>query len=281
MTTLSAGSGRPNTLLPAATCDCHMHVFDSSVAAVAGAVLVPPTATVADYSVLQARLGVERNVFVQPSTYGTDNTLMLAALKARSGFARGVAVVNDLVTDAELALLDSAGVIGVRFNQVQLGATRLSMLKSLSPRINELGWHVQMHLSAQQLLENAEMLGKAGVPVVLDHFARAFQSPEIASMVRDALFRLMHTERIWLKLSAPYLASADGPLRFSDLSMLVQALIKEFPEHLVWGTDWPHATETEKPDDAHLLDWFAQNVEDEQTRNAIFVDNAARLYRFI
>jgi len=41
-------------------------------------------------------------VLVQPSVYGTYNSLMVRALRARDGRHRGVAVVAPDVTDAEL-----------------------------------------------------------------------------------------------------------------------------------------------------------------------------------
>ena len=46
------------------------------------------------------------------------------------------------------------------------------------------------------------------------------------------------------------------------------------------GSDWPHPTEAEKPDDAALLDRLADWAGDEVTRKRILVDNPAELYRF-
>jgi predicted TIM-barrel fold metal-dependent hydrolase len=49
----------------------------------------------------------------------------------------------------------------------------------------------------------------------------------------------------------------------------------------VWGSDWPHPTETEsKPNDATLLDLLSDWSGNEETRSRILVDNPARLYGF-
>ena len=47
---------------------------------------------------------------------------------------------------------------------------------------------------------------------------------------------------------------------------------------MVWGSDWPHPTETDKPDDAVLFDLLSDWAPDEATRQRILVDNPAKLY---
>jgi D-galactarolactone isomerase len=56
--------------------------------------------------------------------------------------------------------------------------------------------------------------------------------------------------------------------------------VKAAPERMVWGSDWPHPTEKDKPDDAVLFDLLATWAPDEGIRNGILVDNAAALYAF-
>src|SRR5580692_9184402 len=76
----SSGSERPKTKAPALATDCHHHIYDARFPADPTATLRPGDATVADYRLLQARLGTTRNVIVQPSTYGIDNRLLVEAL---------------------------------------------------------------------------------------------------------------------------------------------------------------------------------------------------------
>jgi D-galactarolactone isomerase len=276
----SAGTSSPAVQLPAFACDCHMHVFDSNFPAVLNAPVIAPDASLSDYQLLCNRLGIQRSIVVQPSAYGTDNSLLLRVLTQGGDSMRGVAVVNDQVTNDELRCLIASGVVGIRFNQVQKGATELQMLTVLGPRLIELGWHAQMHLTARQLLESASAIADANFPVVLDHFARMCADEVISPHVQKVIFELMRKRNIWLKLTAPYLASASCAPFFSDLAPIVKRLTNEFPDRLVWGTDWPHATEVEKPDDAKLLDWLDQTIGSAEIKKAIFVDNASRLYRF-
>ncbi|MEY3628351.1 MAG: hypothetical protein RLY91_117, partial [Pseudomonadota bacterium] len=56
--------------------------------------------------------------------------------------------------------------------------------------------------------------------------------------------------------------------------------IRTAPERLVWGTDWPHPTETIKPDDAKLLDLMTRWTDDGAAINRILVTNPAELYGF-
>ena len=65
---------------------------------------------------LRDRLGFSRNVIVQASCHGTDNAATLDAIAQSNGKARGVAVVDPEISDAELETLHEGGIRGVRFN---------------------------------------------------------------------------------------------------------------------------------------------------------------------
>ena len=52
------------------------------------------------------------------------------------------------------------------------------------------------------------------------------------------------------------------------------------PERMVWGTDWPHPTEKEKPDDAVLFDLLAAWAPTEAARRRMLVENPQALYGF-
>jgi D-galactarolactone isomerase len=92
---------------------------------------------------------------------------------------------------------------------------------------------------------------------------------------------LLHKGKAWVKLSAAYADTKVGPPTYSDATAVAQAYVKEAPERLVWGSDWPHPSErTDKPDDALLFDLLAVWVPNEAMRNRILVDNPAKLYGF-
>ncbi len=92
--------------------------------------------------------------------------------------------------------------------------------------------------------------------------------------------RLLQKGKAWVKLSGAYMDGKVGPPTYADRTAIAQAYVKEAPERLVWGSDWPHPTEKVKPDDAMLFDLLAQWVPDTATRTRILVDNPARLYDF-
>ena len=168
----SSGTEPPKLKAPPNACDCHMHIYDSRFPVAPNAKLRPPDATVDAYRLFQKRIGTMRDVVVTPSTYGTDNSVTLDAMAKLGATARGVAAVDTTVTDAELKRLNDLGVRGIRFNLVQSGATTIDMLEPLSKRVNDLGWHVQIHMLGDAIVENADLLQRLPSPIVFDHLAR-------------------------------------------------------------------------------------------------------------
>src|SRR6266849_5047705 len=70
----STGTEAPTLKAPANACDCHMHIYDAE--------RFPPlrpgsrlqtNAGVAEYRLLQRRIGTRRTVIVTPAVYVTDN----------------------------------------------------------------------------------------------------------------------------------------------------------------------------------------------------------------
>jgi predicted TIM-barrel fold metal-dependent hydrolase len=202
--------------------------------------LRPGNATVADYRLLQKRIGTTRNVVVQPSTYGTDNRCMLDALR-RFGLAttRGIAVVNTDVSEAALKELHAAGVCGIRFNPVQASATALEMVEPLTKRVAALGWHIQINASAEQILASMAIWNRLPVPVVFDHLGHVSAPGE---PVFGAIGDLLQSGKCWIKLSGAYIDTKVGAPTYADAAAVAKTYIKEAPERLVWGTDWPHPT---------------------------------------
>jgi len=277
----SSGAGLPKTKVPANTTDCHFHIYDARYPVDPKAVLHPGDATVADYRLLQRRIGTTRGVIVQPSTYGVDNRLLTEALgEFGLAGARGVAVVNASVTDAELKRLHAAGVRGIRFNLVQAGATTLDMLDPLSKRVAALGWHVQVHASAEQIVAAMSQWSRLPCPVVFDHLGRVPEPRGISHPAFGIICTLLQRGKAWVKLSGFYQDSRVGPPSYADSVAVAKAYVLEAPERLVWGSDWPHPTmkDNEKPDDAILIDLMAECAPREAVRHRILSDNATRLY---
>ena len=278
----SSGVQPPKLEAPPNACDCHMHIYDSRFPAAANATLKPPSATVEDYRLLQKRLGTTRVVVVTPSTYGTDNRCMVDAVATLGATARGIAVVDTAVTDAVLRELAGAGVRGIRFNLTVGAVTTIEMVEPLARRIHDLGWHVQVNIAPDALVNNQDMLRRLPTPVVFDHMARI---PLTGDVEQQAAFvavnRLIDRGNAWVKLSGAYLGSKGGPPAYADTNPLGRAYAKIAPERIVWGSDWPHPTiDRDKPDDAMLFDLLAEWAPSEAARRRILVTNPEVLYGF-
>jgi len=278
----STGTAPAKLKAPANATDCHHHIYSARYKVDPNSSLRPGDASVADYRLLQKRIGTSRNVIVQPSTYGVYNDGLIEALGECGPSARGVAVINASVTDDELKRLDAARVRGVRFNLATPGgATTIEMLEPVAKRIAPMGWHVQFNMSADATLAAKDELNRLPCQIVFDHLAHMPEPVGIGHPAFAVVVDLLQKGKAWVKLSGAYADTKVGPPTYADATVVAQAYVKAAPERLVWGSDWPHPSErTDKPDDALLFDLLAQWAPDEAVRNRILVDNPAKLYGF-
>ena len=253
----SLGTEAPKLKAPANACDCHHHIYDNRFPQIPTAKRAQSNGRVEDYRLLQKRLGTTRNVVVTPSSYGTNNDCTLDALAKFGGATtRGVAVVDTSVTDAELKRMADAGVRGIRFSLFDPASAvnTVEMIEPLSKRVNELGWHVQIHMRGEQIVEAKNILMRLPSPIVFDHIGRVPQPAGTTHPSFRIICDLMDRGKTWLKLSGAYLDTRVGPPTYADVSKVAEAFVKHAPERMVWGSDWPHPTEKNKPDDAVLFD---------------------------
>lgn len=280
----SGGRAMPKLKAPANACDCHLHIFDRRFPPPGPVKRLVTDASAAEYRFFQKRIGTTRAVIVTPSAYGTANAVTLDAI-AQFGLenARGVAVVNPGITDAELKAMADGGIRGIRFTLFDptTSVTGFDMIEPLARRVNEMGWHVQLHLAGDQIVEYEALLKRIVSPIVLDHLGRLSQPQGLAHPAFGIIRRLIDKGKTWVKLSSIYQDTKVGPPTYADQTEVARAYLKAAPERMVWGSDWPHPTERdEKPDDALLFDLIAQWAPDEMLRKQLLVDNPAALYGF-
>ena len=284
----SVGLNRPQRPLPPGACDSHMHIFDARFAPSPHWPRTPPQAPVAAYRQLQVRLGTTRTVVVTPSTYGTDNACTLDALDQLGDAARGVAVVGEYVSADELAHLAACRVRGLRVNFVSpqsWGTTTPAMLATLAGKVAEhpacAGWHIQVFAQPEQLIALAPQLHTLPVPLVIDHLGRIDPVEGPAAEAYGVVRGLLDGGNTWVKLSGAYMRSTVHGPSYADTLPLGQALVQAAPERLVWGSDWPHTTETPGTvNDADLVDLLQAWAASDAAMDRILVDNPARLYGF-
>jgi D-galactarolactone isomerase len=275
----SSGTAPPELNAAAGSTDCHIHIYDKRFEP---RVERFADATVADYRLLQKRIGLSRVVIVTPRNYGTDNSVTLDAIRELGiANARGVGVVRPNVTNEELKRLDQEGVRGLRFTlgNPETAVTSIDMIEPLAERIAELGWHVQLNMESDQIADNADMLKRLPTPVVFDHLGKLGLSGLDHPAYR-VIRSMLDARRAWVKISGAYMNTRVGPPTYADATKVAQEFVKAAPERLVWGSDWPHPTPEVPPDDALLFDLLRTWAPDEATRNRILVTNPEVLYGF-
>lgn len=278
----SAARRRPALDAPAGACDAHIHIYEGDIATGDYAV---ENADVAAYRKLQAVLGTSRAVIVQPRVYGTDNSVTLRAIKMLGlEHARGVAVVAPDIAERDLQALHEGGIRGIRFSlhAPNAGAGDFPVVERLAHKAASLGWHLQLHWTADQIAQQRSMLERLPVQLVFDHLGRLPLADPCAHPAYSVIADLLQAERAWVKLSGPYLDSVAGAGgSYRDTDTLAQRWLAIAPQRAVWGSDWPHVTEPEhKPDDAELFDLLGRWCADDGIRRQVLVDNPARLYGF-
>ena len=272
----STGTEPPKLHAPADATDCHIHIYDPRFQP---PVEKPTNGTVADYRLLQKRLGVSRVVIVQPRNYATDNSATLDAI-AQFGIdkARGVGVVRPTVTDAELKRLNAGGIRGIRFTTGDPHTAVVSpgMIEPLARRIARFGWHVQLNMPVEQIVVYAPILRNVPTQIVFDHLGKV---PDVDHPAYRIIRELMDRRRAWVKVSGAYMYRS-GPPDYEEATAIARNYIEAAPERCVWGSDWPHPGPSIKPDDARLFDLLLAWAPDDATRHRILVTNPQALYGF-
>lgn len=263
---------------PADRWDCHVHVFDAS-APVRPGHYAPVHRPLQQIEALAAAHGLRRLVLVQPSVYGSDNSVMLQALSDSAGRHRGVAVVDAAVSERELDRLHAAGVRGIRFNCVSPAGHAADPgddLRALAPRLRERGWHVQWYVAASRLPDLVRWQDQTGLCFVLDHLAGLHAQLPADAPAWSAAGALAEGGA-WIKLSGWYRLGAQAP--YSALLPAVRRAAALFGARCVWGSDWPHTSFA--PDQLPGYDSMLQPVREalgEAALDGLLGAQAAALY---
>jgi 2-pyrone-4,6-dicarboxylate lactonase len=268
---------------PAGAVDAHCHVFGPAAEFPfsAKAKYRPQDATPEMLFALRDRLGFARNVIVQASCHGSDNRALLAAVAKSQGRARGVAVVDHAISDRELEDLHEHGIRAVRFNFLKrlVDEAPRDKFLDIARRIVSLGWHVVVYFEADIIEELRPFLDAIPVPIVVDHMGRpdVTQGPDGPDM---RAFRALLDSRadVWTKVSCPDRLDLAGQ-PYGDFVRSVRPLVQDYPDRVLWGTDWPHPNMEKKiPDDGALVDVIPRIAATEVLQRKLLVDNPMRLY---
>jgi predicted TIM-barrel fold metal-dependent hydrolase len=254
--------------------DCHFHVFAANDG-VAGARYRPTyDAPLVAWQALATASGIARGVLVQTSFMGTDNRALLQTLAQAPSRLRGIAVLDPASGAAQVDALHAQGVRGLRLNLVGQDhdvSAWVAAGHALWDAMQRLGWHLQVH-SDVGLLPGVLRQLPAGLPLVLDHFARPAAASAHDATVRAVAARVAQAP-VHIKLSAAY------RLGGLDRAVLARLWLAELgADRLLWGSDWPctnHESHADYPALSGALDtWLGEETLARQVR----VDNPAQLY---
>ncbi|MGB3795346.1 MAG: amidohydrolase family protein [Alteraurantiacibacter sp.] len=278
---------KPAFTPPPGAVDAHCHVFGpmAQFPFSAKAKYLPEDAGPDKLFALRDHLGFSRNVIVQASCHGTDNSATLDAIAKSNGKARGVAVVDPAISEDELAKLHEGGVRGIRFNFLKRLVDNAPKDKFLevANRLPE-GWHVVIYFEADILEEMKPFMEAIPVPIVVDHMGRpdVTQGPDGPDM---RAFRALLESRddIWFKPTCPDRLDAikEGGKGdpWDSFATAVAPLVADYPDRCIWGTDWPHPNmQDEVPDDGHLVDIIPRIAPTGELQRKLLIENPNRLY---
>jgi 2-pyrone-4,6-dicarboxylate lactonase len=274
---------KPKFIPPAGAVDAHCHVFgpEAKFPFAPERKYTPCDAPKEKLFALRDFLGFDKNVIVQASCHATDNRALVDALDAAAGRARGVAFVDEEVSDEELRALDRSGVRAVRFNFVRrlVDVTPRDVLTRVANRVATLGWHIVVYFEMADLADFESFFTALPTIVVVDHMG----VPEVKKGVdhpdNQRFLRMLDTHpNMWTKVTCPERMSLAGP-PYDDVVPFGRTLVEHFRDRVIWGTDWPHPNmKKEAPDDGVLVDWIPKVAPSAAEQQALLVDNPMGLY---
>ena len=230
---------------------------------------------------LHSTLGLQRAVIVHASCHGADMRVTLDAIARSDGRYRGTAIIDFSVSEKDFQRMHDGGIRGVRFNFVRHlgGRPDMGFFKKTVERLRAMGWHLILHLDAEDLVEFESTFHKLPVPFIIDHMGRVKAAAGLQQPAFKVLLESMKNERCWVKICGAERVSSGGP-PFTDAVPFARALIETAPDRVLWGTDWPHPNVKWLPDDAALVDLFPLMAPTPELQYKILVENPARLYGF-
>jgi predicted TIM-barrel fold metal-dependent hydrolase len=300
ITSVFASAAQPKTPVnfnvPTGSCDCHTHIFGDpqKFPFAMPRVYTPETASIEEIRSLHRALKIQRVVIVHPTVYGTDDSCTLDAVKRLAPDARGIVVLGDNVSDADLDQMHRGGIRGVRINLETGGQSDPELarqrVKTAIERIKGRRWHIEIYTRLSVIEALKDQVMASPVPVSFDHFGGAQGALGLNQPGFDTLLSLVHSGKAYVKVSAPYRSSKLAP-DYPDATPLAKALIAANPRRITWGSDWPHpaqipgrpmtqVTPLFQIDDGRDLNQLATWTSSAAQLKLILAENPARLYGF-
>ncbi len=274
---------KPRFDIPAGSWDCQFHVFGDPARypVRANAAYTPfPNATIEAALAMNKAIGASRGVVVQATVHGTNHQILIDALEVAGPSYCGIAIVNDAVSDSELARLHAAGVRGARFNfwkQLNIAPSADEFRRSIQ-RVAALGWIVKIHNAGEAWLEMEDLLREVDLPVIIDHLGHVDLSKGVDQPAFQMFWRLIDRGNFWMMVSNSHRYSAQEQ-GWDDAVAFVKSVIDRAPERAIWCTDWPHVQYRKPmPTDTELIELLCRATPDMATRRKVLCENPLTLF---
>jgi 2-pyrone-4,6-dicarboxylate lactonase len=116
-------------------------------------------------------------------------------------------------------------------------------------------------------------------------------TPDVKLPVEGPQFQLLlkfmrENTNVWCKVTCPERLSVTGSPAlngeqnaYKDVVPFAKAIVDEFPDRVLWGTDWPHPNlKKHMPDDGLLVDFIPHIATTPELQQKLLVNNPMRLY---
>ena len=123
--------------------------------------------------------------------------------------------------------------------------------------------------------------------VLVDHMGRPDVSKGVDSEEFALFLKFMREHKnVWSKVSCPERLSVTGPkalngeqAAYQDVVPFARRVVQEFPDRVLWGTDWPHPNlKDHMPDDGLLVDFIPHIAPTAELQQKLLVTNPMKLY---
>ena len=275
---------KPSIALPEGAIDTQTHMYLPGFPAIEPGPPVPEgLPSPDDYRKVMDWLGIDRVVVTQGNAHQADNANLIACLAEMGPLARGVAVIDEGTSEAELTRLHEAGIRGARIMDLPGGAVGLSKLEAVDKKVAAMGWALAVQFDGTHILDHVERLSRLESRYIIDHHGKFFGGVSVNGPEIAAVKTLIDRGNAFFKFAGCYESSRSGGPDYADIAEISRALLAHAPERIIWGTNWPHnlaKTSEDYPDDAALLDTVLGWIEDEAVRRKVLVDNPESLFGF-
>jgi predicted TIM-barrel fold metal-dependent hydrolase len=265
--------------------DCHNHIFDPVRFPYRSDTAYRPSmqeiGTAAQFAHVMDACGVRHALLVGPTSgYRTDNRCMLDAIAQGGDRFKGIAVVDNDVSRAELVEMKGAGVVGVAFNPAMEGVEVMNSADALFNTLADLDMFAQIQIAGDQLVALQPLIGRTGTRILIDHCGRPNVAAGINQPGFQALLRLADAGRTVVKISGlQKFSQTEYP--YEDAQIFARQILRAFgPDHCVWGSDWPFLRAPVRMDYGPLLTLAQRLIPDPDARRRVLWKTPYTLFGF-